>query len=305
MRSTSFQIVFCLLLAACLLTGCGGAQTESAPADLPTEAPPAASGTPAPTEPPAAPTELPAAPTEPPVTAESLREGVYPVTVESGYPLFQPDRAELTVMDGRMTAQLCVDRDAYSFLFDGTAAEASAAPEEDLIPLEPAEEQGSFRFIVDVAALDTERPFAVFGGKQGGWNDCALCFRSDSLPLEAFAEDALVTPESLGLGDGEYTVDVFLRGGSGKAKVLSPAVLTIRDGTATARIVWGSSNYDFMVLDGERILPETFEGGSTFLLPVLFFDRPIAVSADTTAMSTPHLIDYTLRFDSASIRAGE
>lgn len=40
-----------------------------------------------------------------------------------------------------------------------------------------------------------------------------------------------------------------------------------------------------------------------FEIPVTVFDRKMAVAADTTAMSTPHEIEYTLQFDSASIKA--
>ena len=40
---------------------------------------------------------------------------------------------------------------------------------------------------------------------------------------------------------------------------------------------------------------------STFELPVAGFDWAMPVVADTTAMSEPHEIEYTLRFDSASI----
>ena len=43
------------------------------------------------------------------------------------------------------------------------------------------------------------------------------------------------------------------------------------------------------------------EGNSTFEIPVLYFDRPMTVIADTTAMSEPHEITYTLTFDSASL----
>ena len=40
---------------------------------------------------------------------------------------------------------------------------------------------------------------------------------------------------------------------------------------------------------------------STFEIPVAGFDWAMPVVADTTAMSEPHEIEYTLRFDSASI----
>lgn len=47
----------------------------------------------------------------------------------------------------------------------------------------------------------------------------ALLFRADSLPLDAWKEDAVATPDSLGLEDGSYWVDVALEGGSGRAGV--------------------------------------------------------------------------------------
>ena len=53
----------------------------------------------------------------------------------------------------------------------------------------------------------------------------------------------------------------------------------------------------------EKFLPVSAEEASTFEIPVLFFDRPMAVIADTVAMSEPHEISYTLCFDSASLEA--
>ena len=44
------------------------------------------------------------------------------------------------------------------------------------------------------------------------------------------------------------------------------------------------------------------EGNSTFEIPVLGFDYKMPVLADTTAMSVPHEIEYTLYFDSASLQ---
>lgn len=101
--------------------------------------------------------------------------------------------------------------------------------------------------------------------------------------------------------DGEYTVEVKLEGGSGKAKLTSPTALVVKDGCATARIEWSSSNYDYMVLDGEKYLPVSMEGGSVFELPVPEFDKAFTVVADTTAMSKPHEIEYSLTFFSDTI----
>ncbi|MCI7422220.1 MAG: hypothetical protein MSA57_03170, partial [Ruminococcus sp.] len=96
-----------------------------------------------------------------------------------------------------------------------------------------------------------------------------------------------------------------LEGGSGRASVTSPATITVKDGTATAEIVWSSSNYDYMKVDDVQYNPTQTEGNATFEIPVLGFDYAIPVSADTTAMSTPHEIDYTLFFDSTTLEKQE
>lgn len=107
------------------------------------------------------------------------------------------------------------------------------------------------------------------------------------------------------LADGVYTVEVTLEGGSGKAGVESPARLTVQDGAMTATLVWSSSNYDYMVVDGETYQPTTLEPGSTFEIPVSALDQEISVVADTTAMGTPHEVEYTLTFDSASVQEAQ
>ena len=102
--------------------------------------------------------------------------------------------------------------------------------------------------------------------------------------------------------DGEYSIQVDLEGGSGKASVTSPTILTVEDGKAYAQIQWSSSNYDYMIVDGEKYLPTNEEGmNSVFEIPVLSMDEAIPVIADTTAMGAPHEIDYNLTFYSDSI----
>ena len=126
-------------------------------------------------------------------------------------------------------------------------------------------------------------------------------FRADSLPKEALAEGAYTSLESLSLEEGEYRIDVKLEGGSGKASVQSPAKLTVKDGKAFAEIIWSSNKYDYMVVDSEKIMPVSTDEFSVFEIPVTGFDYRMPVSADTTAMSTPHEIEYTLYFDSSTI----
>ena len=77
--------------------------------------------------------------------------------------------------------------------------------------------------------------------------------------------------------------------------------MTVRGGKGYVQIEWSSPNYDYMKVDDVQYDPVNTEGNSVFEIPITGFDAPIAVVADTTAMSTPHEIDYTLTFDSASL----
>ena len=102
--------------------------------------------------------------------------------------------------------------------------------------------------------------------------------------------------------DGEYAIEVDLTGGSGKSTVTSPTLMTVREGAAYAKIEWSSSSYDYMIVGNEKYWNQQDEGGySTFEIPILSFDTPFTVVADTTAMGTPHEIEYTLTFYSETI----
>ena len=106
----------------------------------------------------------------------------------------------------------------------------------------------------------------------------------------------------MNMEDGEYAIQVDMEGGSGKAGVSSPTAMIVEDGHAYTRLQWSSSNYDYMVVDGEKYLPVNEEGmNSVFEIPILAMDEPMPVIADTTAMGTPHEVDYTLLFYADSI----
>ena len=90
--------------------------------------------------------------------------------------------------------------------------------------------------------------------------------------------------------DGEYSIQVDLEGGSGKASVTTPTLITVKDGSVTAKIQWSSSNYDYMIVDGEKYLPVNEEGSnSEFEIPVTALDEGMPVIADTTAMPSAPL----------------
>ena len=238
-----------------------------------------------------------------PVTGSELKDGVYEIQVDSSSSMFKIEKCELTVKDGEMTADMKMGGTGYLKLFMGTGEEAAKASEDEMILFEE-DADGSHHFTVPVEALDKELDCAAFSKKKEKWYDRVLVFRADSLPDEALTDAAKVTVESLGLADGTYTVEVTMEGGSGRVTVESPAELTVKDQKAVATVVWSSPNYDYMKVGEEKFLPVN-QGGETsmFEIPVTVFDRKMAVAADTTAMSTPHEIDYTLVFDSASIKA--
>lgn len=138
-------------------------------------------------------------------------------------------------------------------------------------------------------------------------NKCTVLFITillllSSLLIESSAEEQQYDEAvSVEMDDGEYSIDVTLSGGSGKAFVSSPALFIIRDGKAYARLVWSSENYDYMIVGSEKYLPINDGGNSVFEIPVFAFDEDVPVIADTTAMGVPHEVQYTLHFYSDSV----
>lgn len=302
MRKNIYGIMAAVCLSSVLAAGCGGKnQAETLPAQSSETMSVQVSETVEATEETA---EQQSVGTEgmTPVLASELRDGVYQIQVDSSSSMFRIEACELTVKDGSMTADMKMGGTGYLKLYMGTGEEAAKAPEENMIPFEEAAD-GSHHFTVPVEALDKELDCAAFSKKKEKWYDRVLVFRADSLPADALMDAAQVTAESLGLADGCYTVEVSMEGGSGRVSVESPAKLVVKDQKAVAEVVWSSPNYDYMKVGEEKFFPVN-QGGETsvFEIPVTVFDRKMAVAADTTAMSTPHEIEYTLLFDSASIK---
>ena len=235
-----------------------------------------------------------------PVSAADLKEGTYDISVESSSSMFKIISCALTVKDGAMTARMTMGGTGYLYVYMGTGEEASKVPESDLISFEENSD-GTHSFTVPVETLNEVLPCTAFSKKKEKWYDRELVFEASGIPADAFLNTSLKTVEDLGLADGTYTVEVSLTGGSGRASVESPAVVEVKDGKADATIIWSSSNYDYMRVDEEKFLPVNTEGNSTFVITVTGFDSPLTVYADTTAMSTPHEIEYTLTFDSSTL----
>ena len=236
-------------------------------------------------------------------SALALEDGTYTAEFDTDSSMFHVNEASdgkgtLTVEDGQMTLHISLQSKKIVNLYVGMAADAPdheadwLQPTTDTVTYSDGTSEEVYGFDVPVEALDTDFQLAILGTK-GKWYDHTVSVRN----VEAQAAEAVETP-----ADGSYTCEVTLEGGSGRATVESPAALTVADGKMTATIVWSSPNYDYMIVDGEKYLPTNTEGNSTFEIPVSALDTALDVTADTVAMSTPHEIEYTLTFDSASLK---
>ena len=230
-------------------------------------------------------------------SALALEDGTYTAEFDTDSSMFHVNEASdgkgtLTVEDGQMTLHISLQSKKIVNLYVGMAADAPdheadwLQPTTDTVTYSDGTSEEVYGFDVPVEALDTDFQLAILGTK-GKWYDHTVSIRN----AQPKAEEAAETP-----ADGEYSVNVTLEGGSGRATVESPAALTVADGKMTAVILWSSPNYDYMIVDGEKYLPTNTEGNSTFEIPVSALGTPLAVTADTVAMSTPHEIEYTLTF---------
>ena len=259
-------------------------------------------------------------------TKAPIEDGTYTAEFKTDSSMFHvndayDDKGTLTVKDGKMTIHISLVSKNIVNLFPGTIKDAKKKGAKLLQPTTDTitDENGNvvtdiegkpkevYGFDVPVPALDKEFDLALIGTK-GKWYNHKVSV-SNPQPAENSEETGGSsegkTAEELKLEDGDYTVEVALEGGSGKATVESPAEMKISDGKAMATITWSSPNYDYMIVDGEKYEMVNTEGNSVFDIPVAAFDTALEVKADTVAMSEPHEIDYTLQFDSESVKKAE
>ena len=238
------------------------------------------------------------------VAATALVDGEYHINVDSSSSMFKIADCILYVKDGNMTADVIIASKSYDALYMGTKEEAENDDGSGRITYTESE-SGQSVFNVPVEALDKEIQCAALSAKKQEWYGRTLVFRADSLPDEAFSESRYTSTIQLGLEDGEYTIDVTLEGGSGRASIQSPTTFTVKDGRALAKIIWSSDKYDKMVVAGAIYVPSIEDGHSVFDVDIIGYDYKMPVGAETTAMSEPHMIDYTLYFDSSTIKKCE
>ena len=240
----------------------------------------------------------------------AIPDGTYMADFDTDSSMFHVSEAcdgkgILTVKNGEMTIHISLMSKKIVNLYPGLAEDAEKdgaellMPTEDTVTFSDGLTEVVYGFDVPVPVLDEEFDLALVGTK-GTWYDHKVKV-SNPEPMEEEAQAENI----LQLEDGIYTVELAFEGGSGKAKVLSPATVTVSGENVTATIQWSSPNYDYMIVDGEKYLPVNTEGDSVFEIPVLFFDKPMDVIGDTVAMSKPHEIEYALTFYSDTMKKAE
>ena len=199
-----------------------------------------------------------------------------------------------------MTAVLTMSGTGYSQLFMGTGEEAVKADESAYIQAVDAD--GKCTFEIPVKALDEAIDCAAFSKKKremmtGSWH--FSFFPGDAVSVDV----KMTTISDLALEDGIYEADVVLEGRFWPCfPVESPAKITVKQGEATAEIISAVRITIMCGSEKRNKEPVNTEGNSAFEIPVDGFDYRMQIAADTVAMSTPHEIDYTLFFDSATIK---
>ena len=245
-----------------------------------------------------------------------IADGTYVATFTTDNSMFHvseanEDRGILTVKDGKMTIHVSLQSKKIVNLYPGLAEDAQKdgaellEPTTDKVVYSDGYEDEVYGFDIPVPALGEEFDVALLGTK-GKWYDHKVVV---SDPVEGDDIQAVLSgsagdsaSDSADIADGEHTVEVALEGGSGKASVESPMVIRKSGEGYTAVIKWSSPYYDYMIVDGQRYEPVNTEGNSVFEIPVSSLDTPLAVTADTTAMSEPHEIEYTITFDASTIK---
>ena len=246
--------------------------------------------------------------------SSSLTDGTYSVAFNTDSSMFHVNEAndkkgELTVKDGKMTIHVSLVSKKIVNLFAGTAEDAQKdgaeiiEPTTDTVKYSDGYTEEVYGFDIPVPAIGEEFNVAILGEK-GKWYDHKVSVKDPEKTSDDKKSEGK-KPEDLKLENGTYETDVTLTGGTGRATVESPAKVGIKDKEATSTIIWSSPNYDYMIVDGEKYEPVNKDGNSTFEIPVTVFDAEMEVTADTVAMSTPHEIDYTLNFDSSSMKKEE
>lgn len=272
-----------------------------------------------------------------PVYGRDVRDGTYDVLGESSSSFFHIEKARLIVEDKKMKAEMTLSSVSYKFVYMGTAEEAAKAELDEYIKPKDRDGRSTFVIplealdkTIDCAAYskrkkqwyDRKLLFVASSLEEGalkielpdydrieealelydqakGTDTLKAAEKAKEKSAENEVDEGTISvdPVAIDKKDGEYSIQVHMTGGSGRASVTSPTWFIVKDGKAYARLMWSSTYYDYMIVGGRKYMNESTDGGnSTFTIPVTVMDSAMPVIADTTAMGHPVEIEYKLTF---------
>ena len=237
--------------------------------------------------------------------AAALPDGIYSVLFSTDSSMFRINealngRGTLTVTDGRMTLHITLQSKKILNLYPGLAEDAK---KEGAVLLEPTLDpvtyadgytENVYGFDIPVPVLEEAFDLALIGTK-GKWYDHKVVV-SDPILIEELPSDGQEgNPGETIAPDG-----FSFSGGTGRVTLSCPEVYL--DGEqAQALIVFSSPRYTYVKADGTEYPTICDEETSRAVIPVPL-NRSFEIQAQTTAMSEPHEITYTLyiRMDALS-----
>ncbi len=130
----------------------------------------------------------------------------------------------------------------------------------------------------------------LFAGSAGSSNMTDRLAGGDGLPWGAVRAQAAQTE----LADGDYQPDSFtFEGGTGRLSIECSRI-TVQEGRAEAYLHFSSSHISYVKVNDMQYDPaEQSDSGTEFFIPVVLNEKQ-KIIACTTAMSTPHEIEYVI-----------
>ena len=192
-------------------------------------------------------------------------------------------RGVLSVSGGNMNLRVRLSGSGIVAVFLGSAEDALRAekkgksavirPESEKVAYPDGLSESVSVFTIPVKKIGEEFEISILG-KKGIWYSHSACV---SDPVGG-------------------SVPVRISGGTGRAFVENPAAVVLRGAVPFLRVAYSSPNYESAKSGGKTYKNENPSGNSVFLIPIAEYPSPLEFSAVTTAMGTPHEIEYRIEF---------
>lgn len=265
-------------------------------------------------------------------------DGTYQVLADTNSNMFNittnssgEKRVTLVKSGSKLTVTIVLTGTSYDKLYLGTKESAAKASSSKYIKYKESNGYYTYTFNISANQMNTWIDLAAHSTKSGNWFDRQIIFytsgakkvsssattvpttkkttsstsssssSSKSTTVSASANTAAVS-NATNLADGTYTADKFSwSGGSGKLSYIKCNKITVKNGRAYATIEFGSTHYDMLKANG-TVYYNIGSGNSTFEIPVKL-NANNTIIGRTTAMSTPHWVQYTIYIYSAAAAA--